>query len=111
MVFAGAYHGGGLTFVSGPGALNIPFAFIEGRFNDIEAARSMLRRDGSSIAALLVEAMASSGGCIPAHPEFLQILRTETQELGALLIFDEVITSRLAPQGLHAALGIRPDLA
>jgi glutamate-1-semialdehyde 2,1-aminomutase len=109
-VFSGAYHGGGLTFVSGPGAMNIPFDFIEARYNDLDATRSLLLEHGKALAAVIVEPMASSGGCIPARPEFLAMLREETEKLGIVLIFDEVVTSRLAPRGVHHALGIKPDL-
>jgi glutamate-1-semialdehyde 2,1-aminomutase len=110
VVFSGAYHGGGLTFVNGPGALNLPFRFIIGRYNDPDGARDLLSQHASSVAAVLVEPMASSGGCIPAHPEFLKVLRAGTEKDGIILIFDEVVTSRLAPHGVYEALGIRPDL-
>src|SRR6185503_12748177 len=51
-----------------------------------------------------------SGGSIPADAEFLQALRRAATAEGALLIFDEVMTSRLAPGGRQEALGITPDL-
>jgi hypothetical protein len=54
--------------------------------------------------------MCGSGGCLPASEAFLQSLRDATRETGALLIFDEVMTSRLSPEGLHGLLGITPDL-
>jgi len=59
---------------------------------------------------VIVEPMMGSSGCIPASAEFLGALREATAETGALLIFDEVMTSRLAPGGRHGALGITPDL-
>ena len=42
--------------------------------------------------------MLGSGGCIPASREFLAMLREEATAAGALLIFDEIMTSRLGPQ-------------
>src|SRR5262249_30326323 len=51
-----------------------------------------------------------SGGCVPGEPDFLAMLRAETERCGALLVLDEVMTSRLAPGGRQAELGIRPDL-
>ena len=54
--------------------------------------------------------MLGSGGCLPASLEFLQMLRTETKSAGALLIFDEVMTSRLSPGGLQLTPGVIPDL-
>jgi glutamate-1-semialdehyde 2,1-aminomutase len=54
--------------------------------------------------------MLGGGGCIPATQAFLQGLRALADETGALLIFDEVMTSRLAPGGLQEATGVIPDL-
>ena len=54
--------------------------------------------------------MIGAGGCIPADPEFLTGLRHLTEQTGALLIFDEVMTSRLGASGLHGLYGITPDL-
>jgi glutamate-1-semialdehyde 2,1-aminomutase len=54
--------------------------------------------------------MQGAGGCIPADQEFLAMLRAETTDCGALLIFDEVITSRLSWGGVQAIMGITPDL-
>src|SRR5947209_16032747 len=54
--------------------------------------------------------MLGGSGCIPAEREFLADLRTLANETGAVLIFDEVVTSRLAPGGLQEAHGIRPDM-
>jgi glutamate-1-semialdehyde 2,1-aminomutase len=67
-------------------------------------------RDGADLAAILVEPMLGSGGCIPGTPEFLKGLRRLADESGALLIFDEVMTSRLALGGRQSQLGIAPDL-
>lgn len=54
--------------------------------------------------------MQGTTGCIPAGREFLTGLRALASETGALLIFDEVMTSRLAPGGLQEVHGILPDL-
>src|SRR5690606_30927658 len=54
--------------------------------------------------------MQGSGGCIPAEPAFLQALRDACTRHGAILIFDEVMTSRLSPGGRQALLGITPDM-
>ena len=51
-----------------------------------------------------------SGGCVPGDPAFLQGLRELADRTGALLIFDEVMTSRLSPGGLQLVHGIPPDL-
>ena len=78
-----------------------------GTFNDIEATRTLLHRD---IGAILVEPLQSSGGVIPAKPEFLQFLRDAATDLGAVLIFDEVVTSRLHYHGIQGLFGIKPDM-
>jgi glutamate-1-semialdehyde 2,1-aminomutase len=59
---------------------------------------------------VILEPMVGSGGCIPADIAFLRAIRAATERHGILLIFDEVMTSRLAPGGLHSVLGITPDL-
>lgn len=109
-VFNGAYHGGVLTFGATPLPTTAPYDFVVLDYNDAEQARTRLRAEGERLAAVLVEPMLGAGGCIPGDPAFLQALREETQAAGALLIFDEVMTSRLAAHGLQGRLGIRPDL-
>ena len=54
--------------------------------------------------------MLGGSGCIPATREFLADLRALASETGAILIFDEVMTSRLAPGGLQEKHGILPDM-
>ena len=49
-------------------------------------------------------------GCIPANPAFLQALRDAATRIGAVLIFDEVMTSRMSAGGVQARLGIIPDM-
>lgn len=63
------------------------------------------------IAAIIVEPMIGSGGCIPGKPDFLAHLRRRASEIGAVLVFDEVMTSRLfSGGGVQTELGITPDL-
>ena len=54
--------------------------------------------------------MLGGSGCIPATRDFLADLRALASETGAILIFDEVMTSRLAPGGLQEKHGILPDM-
>ena len=109
LVFSGSYHGGVLAFRYQMRA-NAPFDVIRAPYNDIDETRAILRRHSSELAAVIVEPMLQSAGCIPAAPQFLDMLRSETAAISALLIFDEVVTSRLHPTGMHGALGIKPDL-
>jgi glutamate-1-semialdehyde 2,1-aminomutase len=110
MVFNGGYHGGGLTFASGASKSNLPHDFIYGTYNDIEAARQLITENAESLAAVLVEPMIGAGGCIPADPAFLTALREASAEVGALLIFDEVMTSRTSAGGRQTLLGLTPDI-
>jgi len=110
MVFRGGYHGGLMYFKDGVGGVNAPFSFVLGTYNDAEGARALIREAGDALACVIVEPMLGSGGCIPADPAFLAALREETTGSGALLIFDEVMTSRFGAHGAGALAGVTPDL-
>ncbi|BEP42862.1 aspartate aminotransferase family protein [Variovorax sp. V15] len=110
VVFSGGYHGGVLGFGAKPLPTTVPFDFLVLPYNDERTAREQIDRLGPEIAAVLLEPMQGAGGCIPGRLEFLQALRESATRVGALLIFDEVMTSRLAPHGLANKLGIRSDL-
>jgi glutamate-1-semialdehyde 2,1-aminomutase len=110
LVFEGGYHGGVFYFRGHGSALNAPFEYLLGRYNDLEAVQALVRPHRADLAAMLIEPMQGTTGCIPAEREFLAGLRALADETGALLIFDEVMTSRLAPGGLQEAHGILPDL-
>jgi glutamate-1-semialdehyde 2,1-aminomutase len=110
LVFNGGYHGGVFYFRGHGSALNAPFDYLLGRYNDLEAVEALVRPYEAELAAILVEPMQGTTGCIPAERRFLAGLRTLASETGALLIFDEVMTSRLAPGGLQEVHDILPDL-
>ncbi len=110
MPMEGGYHGGLLYFTHGASPVNAPFHCVMGQFNDIEATRKLIGQHSGELAAVIVEPVLGGGGCIPAEPDFLKMLREETAKHGIVLIFDEVMTSRLHPGGLSAELGIEPDL-
>ncbi|MCR0985136.1 aspartate aminotransferase family protein [Roseomonas populi] len=111
MAFRGGYHGGVLLFsMNGPAPVTVPFPFVMADYNDTEGAVAAIRAHADRLAAVIVEPMLGSGGCIPARPEFLSALREATQEVGALLIFDEVMTSRMSGGGMQHRLGITPDM-
>jgi glutamate-1-semialdehyde 2,1-aminomutase len=79
-------------------------------YNDAAGATAILDRHGAELAAVIVEPILGSGGMIPADPEYLQALRAACDRHGSLLIFDEVISFRVARGGAQEEYGIRPDL-
>ncbi len=109
IAFNGGYHGGVLSFAGANTAMNVPHRVHLADYNDLDSVERLLHEQ-VDIAAILVEPMMGASGCICAEPGFLEGLRERSQAHGALLIFDEVMTSRLAPGGLQEKLGIRPDL-
>jgi glutamate-1-semialdehyde 2,1-aminomutase len=110
LVFSGGYHGGVFYFRGHGSKLNAPFDFLIGRYNDLDAVEALVYPHRAELAAILIEPMQGTTGCIPAERDFLAGLRALANETGALLIFDEVMTSRLAPGGLQELHGILPDL-
>ena len=110
LVFAGGYHGGVFYFRGKGSVVNAPFEFLLGEYNDIEGTRALVAPHRGDLAAILIEPMLGGSGCIPATREFLADLRALASETGAVLIFDEVMTSRLAPGGLQEVHGILPDM-
>jgi glutamate-1-semialdehyde 2,1-aminomutase len=123
--FSGCYHGhadsllvksgsGALT-LSSPDSAGIPAALAQKTrvlpYNDIEAVKDLFRREGQSIAAVIVEPIAANMGLIPPRPGFLEELRSLTTQHGALLIFDEIITGfRVSFGGAQALYKITPDM-
>jgi len=83
--------------------------FAELPFNDVAAAREMIRERGRRLAAVVVEPVVVTE---PSR-EWLETLRTETERVGAVLVFDEIKTAfRLAIGGAVERYGLkaRPDL-
>ncbi|MDY0885055.1 aspartate aminotransferase family protein [Dongia soli] len=109
MVFEGGYHGGVFYFRQGGMPLNLPIDWVIAPYNDIEGSLDLIKKHGKDLAAVLVEPMLGSG-CLPADPAFLLALRESCTAHGIVLIFDEVMTSRLSTGGLQAALRITPDM-
>ncbi len=111
IVFSGGYHGGVLTYGATGRAINAPFDTEIATFNDLESVAAIMTTRGNEIAAVLVEPMLGSGGCIPPDAGFLAGLRSLCDRNESLLIFDEVMTSRLSPGGAQQRFGVMPDLA
>ena len=112
LVFSTGYHGSALSFSKGSKPTNIPGEYLIAEYNSISSVELILQRlEPDSLAAILVEPMQGAGGSFPASTKFLKHLREQATNLGALLIFDEVMTSRLYyAGGLSGKYGIKPDL-
>ncbi|MDF2439809.1 MAG: glutamate-semialdehyde -aminomutase [Abditibacteriota bacterium] len=122
--FAGCYHGhsDALLVQAGSGAMTLGVPDSAGvttgqtsdtvscRFNDIDGTRQTLREIGSDLACVALEPLPANMGLVPARSGFLEMLREETERLGAVLLFDEVMTGfRLARGGFQQLCGITPD--
>ena len=110
MVMYGGYHGGVFYYSHGNAPWNAPFPTVIAPYNDLEGCEQLINEYALDLAAVIVEPMLGSG-CVPADARFLSGLANATQQIGAILITDEVMTSRHGPRGLADLLGVRPDIA
>ncbi|KAI1496952.1 pyridoxal phosphate-dependent transferase [Biscogniauxia marginata] len=111
LVFAGGYHGAVLSFGNGKVAPNNVDRddWVIGKYNNVELAKSLIE-ETADLAAVLVEGMQGSSGCIPATKEFLHTIQESTKKVGAMFLLDEVMTSRIHPGGIQRMLGLKPDI-
>ncbi len=80
--------------------------------DDEAALQELFTKEGSRIAAVIIEPTPANHGLLLQRKEYLEKLRAVTKQHGALLIFDEVISSfRVARGGVSQLTGIQPDLA
>ena len=79
-------------------------------YNDLETCAAVIREHGDELACVIMEAVVSNFGYLPGDAEFLRGIRRLTEQLGILLIFDEVQSFRIAPGGAQERLGVVPDL-
>jgi glutamate-1-semialdehyde 2,1-aminomutase len=123
--FAGCYHGhvdsllvkagsGALT-LGNPDSAGIPASFaaetIVLDYNDADGVREAFAKQGSDIAAIIVEPYPANCGFILPDPGYLELLRELCTAHSSVLIFDEVMTGfRLALGGVQARIGVTPDL-
>lgn len=110
LAFRGSYHGGVLAFPADGNPLNIPLDVVLADFNDVEGTEQTIRELGPELAAIIVEPILGAAGNIPAKPEFIRMLRRMTTKSGALLVLDEVKTSRCGRGGMQGRLDVTPDL-
>jgi glutamate-1-semialdehyde 2,1-aminomutase len=123
--FNGCYHGhvDALLVQAGSGVatLGIPGTpgVTEGttadtltcEYNDLDAVRAAVEPFADEVAAILVEPVAANMGLVVPNEGFLEGLRSVADDIGALLVFDEVITGfRLGAGGAQERFGIGADL-
>jgi glutamate-1-semialdehyde 2,1-aminomutase len=127
--FAGCYHGhvDSMLVAAGSGVVTLGLANSPGvtpgqvqdtlvlPYNDIEALSQAFSQYGDQIAAVITESVPANMGVVPPVPGFTRELRALTQQHGALLIFDEVMTGfRIARDGWWGAYAkpedVTPDL-
>ncbi len=123
--FEGNYHGhsdgllvkagSGMMTQSVPDSAGVPAGYaastLTAVYNDTRSVQRLMEQNRGEVAAVVVEPVAANMGVVPPKPGFLEFLRRITQENGALLIFDEVITGfRLGTGGATEYTGVRADL-
>ncbi len=80
-------------------------------YGDLAAVEALFAAHGKEIAAVFVEPIAGNMGVVLAPGGYLEGLRRLCSDLGALLVFDEVMTGfRVLPGGVQELFGITPDL-
>lgn len=114
--FESSFHGRTLFTVSAGGQPKyskdfapLPAGIRHIPFNDLEAAKAAIN---ANTCAVIVEPIQGEGGVIPADPEFLKVLRQCCDEVGAVLIFDEVQTGVGRTGALYAYMNtdVTPDI-
>ena len=123
--FEGCYHGHADMFLvkagSGVATLGLPDSpgvpksttanTLTAPYNDLEAVKQLFAENPDQIAGVILEPVVGNAGFIPPDGGFLEGLRVLTQENGALLVFDEVMTGfRIAYGGAQERFGVTPDL-
>jgi len=83
---------------------------LVGPYNNIDATEKIIDENAKEIATVILEPIMGYSGMIPANKEFLEFLREITDQNNIILIFDEIITFRLAPGGAQEIYGVKPDL-
>lgn len=118
VIFEGNFHGAtdallaaggsGVATLGIPGTAGVP---PEAVANTMVVPYGRVPDIGNDVAAVIVEPIAANMGVVAPTTGFLEGLRAACDRVGALLVFDEVITGfRLGAGGAQERLGVRPDL-
>jgi len=116
--FAGCFHGAvdallaaggsGVATLGLPGTAGVPAAAVS---ETLVAPFNVVPRLDDNVAAVIVEPLPANMGLVEPTAGFLAGLRAECDRVGALLIFDEVITGfRIGRGGYQAVCGVVPDI-
>lgn len=123
--FEGCYHGHADMFLvkagSGVATLGLPdspgvpksttAATLTAPYNDLEAVKTLFEQNPGEISGVILEPIVGNSGFVTPDAGFLEGLREITQDNGALLVFDEVMTGfRISYGGVQAKFGVTPDL-
>jgi glutamate-1-semialdehyde 2,1-aminomutase len=110
--FDHSYHGThDLVMAGTPGVPDaIGRLIVDLPWGDPDGIEAALRGREDALAAVIVEPVQGAGGVRAPVPGFLEYLRGLADRLGALLIFDEIISFRIAPGGAQEVYDLRPDL-
>ncbi len=118
VIFHGNFHGAtdallaaggsGVATLGLPGTAGVPAGAVAETmvvpYNEVPTL-------DDSVACVIVEPIAANMGVVAPQPGFLDGLRAECDRVGAVLVFDEVITGfRIGPGGAQARYDVRPDL-
>ncbi len=124
--FTGCYHGhadmllvkagSGVATLGIPGSPGVPEAVVKDTltlaFNDVAGLKAIFAKQGSEIAAVIVEPFVGNGNFIRPKDGYLELMRELCTQSGAVLIFDEVMTGfRVGLTGVQGLKKIKPDLS
>lgn len=81
-------------------------------FNNIEASEKLIRENAHRLAAIILEPVMIDAGYVEAQKSYIKFLRGICDELGIILLFDELLTGfRIAPGGCQFYYDTKCDLS
>ncbi len=94
---------GGLTPGTAENVIVLPF-------NNLDACQHLIRKSADDLACVIIDPLSTAAGLVLPDSDFMHGLRSLTDELGILLIFDEIVSFRMSSGGTQSVYGITPDL-